>query len=152
MREDSVICLQECRVLKDSISQKEQSMPGEGWKLRLSPAVQTEHGGVSSGVGIGVRSCVGVGEAQGHHSHLLHSRCSIVWVNGCVKGGYYLATVYLPDGEGILGARGQQILHASRRPFIVSGDFNSLPSEVQQSNSASRMRGAVAGCNKPACR
>eukprot|EP00959_Pyramimonas_sp_CCMP1952_P110489 2311430-Pyramimonas_sp.AAC.1 len=65
-------------------------MSSEGWKLRLSGAYQTPQDGASAGVGIAVKHHVGVGGAVEHHRHLIHAPSSTVWVNGCVRGGFYL--------------------------------------------------------------
>eukprot|EP00959_Pyramimonas_sp_CCMP1952_P419682 8790729-Pyramimonas_sp.AAC.1 len=66
----------------------------------------------------------------------MNPRSSIVWVNGGVRGGLYVASMYQPDGEGVQGERGRQLinqmgefLYAAQKPFIWAADFNSLPSE-----------------------
>ena len=100
-RRSEVLCIQECKVLKPNVSQSEKSAADEGWKLRLGPAVKTDSGGVSAGVGVAVKSFIGVCEAEGAPPSVHHARSSIVWVNGCVRGGFYVCSLYFPDGEGV---------------------------------------------------
>jgi len=66
-------------------------------------------------------------------------RCSSVWVDGIVRGGVLLVSVYLWHEEG-LTTRNRAILYAAgdaiRRhggPWILVGDFNTTPNDVKHS-------------------
>eukprot|EP00959_Pyramimonas_sp_CCMP1952_P168252 3515842-Pyramimonas_sp.AAC.1 len=45
-----------------------------------------------------------------------------------------------------------EFLFGAQKPFVISGDVNSLPSEAQRLRSVQKMRGAAVSCNRPTCR
>eukprot|EP00959_Pyramimonas_sp_CCMP1952_P032040 672256-Pyramimonas_sp.AAC.1 len=66
----------------------------EGWKLAPSEPVRTEKGGLSSGVGIGVRAHIGMGSAP-KGPKLSRDRAIAKWVNCGVPGAALAASAHL---------------------------------------------------------
>eukprot|EP00974_Lingulodinium_polyedra_P051292 4933104-Lingulodinium_polyedra.AAC.1 len=86
------------------------------------------------------------------------SRLHIRHVSAVVKGGVLLASAYLKDGEG-MGATNWRILaglferlSGLGMPFIVAGDFNNLPKEVEDTGLLSSVKAFIVEPGRKTCR
>ena len=110
-----------------------------GWTLRGAEAHVGDVAGERSkcGVAVAVRAHIGVAKARGSPYDCSPSgspgRVAAIWVDGILRGGMMIISVYLWHTEG-LTSRNWSILHsaveAAKRfggPFIIAGDFNMAP-------------------------
>ena len=133
---------QEHRVIcEQQLARMEARAKAAGYKATLCPALPTSAGSTSAGVGIGGRSCIGMGNAEPRFGsvipHVLwpgHLVCA--HFDAVLKGGLLCFSPYLVHGLGLHGVN-LEILRAIGiaacnwgGPFLVGGDFNLEPGEL----------------------
>ena len=136
--------LQELRVLEEHCGATEREAAWAGWSLSVEPARRTEAGCASAGVGVAVRSCMGmaqprhIGEAVESFQEL-SSRVHVRWVSSVCRGGIYVISIYLFHSEG-LSTRNLDLLQAVaaiisrlKAPWVLAGDFNVEPQQLSDS-------------------
>ena len=124
------------------ISLKAKAKKG-GWKLSGAPGRPGEKGTGIVGAQIATPSHVGAGLAKFGKEDLSPEespgRLGAIWVEGVVRGGILMISVYLWEGEGLTD-RNRSILYAAgdaiKRhggPWLIGGDFNTIPGDVAES-------------------
>ena len=108
-----------------------------GWNMSGASAVSSH----SAGAAVSVRSAYANGQTQGAKEDMSPAespgRLATTWVDGVVKDGLLLISLYLWEGEG-LTPRNMRLLYAAGDvvtrhggPFLIGGDFQNTPQEVQ---------------------
>ena len=110
-----------------------------GWSLRGAEAHVGDVAGErpKCGVAVAVRAHIGVAKAKGCPVDASPStspgRVAAVWVDGILRGGMLIVSVYLWHSEG-LSKRNWAILYSAVEvakrfggPFMIAGDFNMAP-------------------------
>eukprot|EP00959_Pyramimonas_sp_CCMP1952_P322698 6752671-Pyramimonas_sp.AAC.1 len=97
-----VVFLQEVAVAPGAKAEAEQACRKEGWKVAFNASVVTDKGGLSSGVGIGVRAHIGMSDPPAGPV-LPKDRVIARGVNCAVRGGFLAVSVYLVTGRGLDG-------------------------------------------------
>ena len=133
------------------------------WRLHGARAVKCDSGKGSAGVCIAARSHIDIGQPL--HSPIDSSppgsagRVAVAFVNGILRGGVLLVSVYLWHSEG-LTTRNMEILHAAGEaiarfggPWVLAGDFNMTPSELARAHEwLGRTAGDIVAPATPTCR
>ena len=134
-------CLfQELRLRPSGCEQAERTAARGKWSLSIEPAVDTEAGSTSAGVGVAVRSHFGLAlPRQAVEDDAMRSRVQVRWMGAVCRGGLHLVSVYLWHTEG-LSQRNLDLLQCLagvlrqlRGPWIVGGDFNLTPDMLRTS-------------------
>ena len=155
----TAVCLQETRLkAKEAIGAAKRWSKKSGWQLVLEEAAQGQAGKTKAGVGIAVRSGVGVGpwpgQRAGDHTLVKH-RASGCYLRGILRGGLACGSVYLKDGEGMGAVNSEACKQLAARlagldcPWALGGDWNMTPAEVQ--TWASSVGGIVVAQDEPTC-
>ncbi len=108
-----VLMIQELKLRDgDPTLAAQRAAAGMGWQLSAESCDVTDLGYASAGVGIAVRSHMGMSlpPVPMLHPSLKH-RVHVRWVGSICKGGVFMATAYLWNGEG-LSERNLDILQA----------------------------------------
>ena len=95
-------------------------LKGAGWKTMGAPASSAH----STGTSISVRSAYGAGLTQGAREDNSPpespGRLATAWVDGIIRDGVLLLSVYLWDGEGLTD-RNRAILHRAGNVIVKHG-------------------------------
>ncbi len=114
-----------------------------GWKPGVVAAVDTQSGGSSAGVAVVVPSHIGWGSVQKgtwaiDAGRANDGRLAAAWVQVGVVGGILAVSIYLHTNEGMT-ARNRRLLQAALAsviafgaPWIIAGDFQTSPQELQE--------------------
>ena len=127
---------QEHHINSDRMADNQAAFKRRGWDFHGSPAVGSGRE-CSAGVGVGVRSFMnsGVPFGDGHDLSPMGSagRVSCTWLDGGLKGGVLLVSVYFWHSEG-LTPRNMELLFAAGLAikrwgggWVMGGDFNLDP-------------------------
>ena len=135
-----VICLQETKIARDNqIADAKRHARGLGWSTSHSAAKRTAAQGVSGGCAVAARKGIGICQhPDGHVAPDRQRRVNHAWVNGIIRGGAHVFSVYAKDGIGPVGENLQRLeeLAAAIRsisgPCIVAGDWNMTPHTLAQ--------------------
>ena len=128
-----------------------------GWRVSLSPAHATSITGTSGGTAVASRK--GLGHIPCHNAikEEYRHRIGAAWLGAVQKGGVHFVTVYLKDGEGI-SQTNQAILTelaaylgTIRGPWIVGGDWNVTPQQLQSASWDSIVKGSIKQPAGPTC-
>ena len=148
-----IVLLQEHRLLQGQDAQARS----RGWKSHLPPAWPTAAGRASAGVGI--MACGGIGLAP-HADAVPHEyspRIAAAWVGGVIRGGIHCVSVYLRDSEGLSEAnlailtQLAALLRSLSGPWVVGGDWNIQPQQLQESRWLDLVRGTIHATSQPTC-
>ena len=134
-----------------------------GWKTGAVPAVAGPKGGASAGTAIFVRKAIGFDRATkgwSGGSGVAEGRIAVAWSQAVTKAGILILSVYLWTNEG-LSAKNLRVLAAAAAiidshggPWLIGGDFNMTPEELQQGAGwewLGRVGGVVRGTGTPTC-
>eukprot|EP00973_Karenia_brevis_P087694 12162236-Karenia_brevis.AAC.1 len=125
--------------------------------VSIGAATVTPADGVSAGVGVAVRSHIGLAVPPLVVGNGLSSRFLIRWVGTLAKGGFHLGSVYLRCSEGCSAANLDilqelaSILKRVRGQWLVGGDFNMTPEMLQQSGWLALTGGVLHRPRSPTC-
>ena len=141
---------QELRLRPQACEQAERTAARSGWSLSVEAAVDTAAGSTSAGVGVAVRSHLGLAmPAAPLHFDELRSRVQVRWMGAVCRGGLHLVSVYLWCTEG-LSQRNLDLLQCLagvlsriRGPWLVAGDFNMTPDMLRASGWLTLVKGVV---------
>ncbi len=125
-----------------------------GWQLSVEKCQVTDCGYSSAGVGIAVRSHLGMSAPPiSLDDERLTHRAHVRWIGTICKGGVYVVTVYLWNGEH-LSERNLGILEAlaatlatCKTLWIVTADFQVPPAELLRSGWP-ELVGGGGGCTR----
>ena len=153
-----ILFVQETGVAPGARAEVEQAVRREGWKASFTEARRTERGGLSSGVGIVCRAHLGMGKPPAGPA-LPADRMVARWVNAIIPGGFLAVSVYLvattsgldPESKVLLAQLGQY-LTAVQTPYVISGDWNCAPQELERWGWPNRVSGFVASAGQTTCR
>ena len=142
--------LQELRLSARQSEQAERTAARSQWSLSIEPAADTAAGSTSAGVGVAVRSHLGLAmPRQPLEFENLKSRVQVRWMGAVCRGGLHLVSVYLWTSEG-LSQRNMDLLQCLagvlsrlRGPWLVGGDFNLTPDMLRASGWLSLVNGTV---------
>ena len=136
--------IQEAKVPRQAISTLEDACLRAGYATAINPCTgqgQT----ASAGTAVAAQWHWGLGSpAATDGPHLVTGRVSLMVWNGALVGGILAGTVYCQDGAGaagnwhILGPLGEA-LTAMGRPFVIGGDWNMEPNELDGSGWPARI-------------
>ena len=111
------------------------------WNLSIQPCRVTDRNGKSAGTAVGSRSHIGlsIGAAQLDDIQKLHTGRFQLRKAGCIcRGGVHLGSPYLHSGIGIQAKSNLDLLHlmaaalsAVSGPWILGGDWNCTPAELE---------------------
>ena len=128
-----------------------------GWRASLSPAHATSLTGTSGGTAIASRKGLGHIPCHKQFKDGFNQRLGAAWIGAVQKGGVHFVTVYLKDGEGI-GETNQAILTelaaylgTIRGPWIVAGDWNVTPQQLQAASWDKIVKGAIKHPKEATC-
>ena len=140
-----------------------------GWKVSGVPATKCSENN-RAGVCIAVRSTFGTGssakqsDAQPGDSTAVHdcglqNRLSCAWIDGVLRGGVMVLSLYLWHSEG-LSRRNLELLWAAGEviaehggPWILGGDFNMTPGDLAAAKEwLNRIGGDIRAPDVPTCR
>ena len=113
-----------------------------GWNLVGAMAEPSKGSQGKAGAAIATRTAFHTGFTKGAAEDMFSEespgRVATVWVDGIVRGGILIISIYLYDGEG-LTTRNRAILFAAgeiiRRhggPWVIGGDFNCVPQDIHE--------------------
>eukprot|EP00972_Heterocapsa_arctica_P075083 11079369-Heterocapsa_arctica.AAC.1 len=134
-----------------------------GWKLQGAQAVRCDSGRGSAGTCVAASANVGLSQAAGCPFDCSpegsEGRLSAAWLEGVLRGGVMVMSVYLWHTEG-LTERNIGILNAAGEaaarfggPWLLAGDFNMTPSELQQAQGwLERIGGVIVAPQLTTCR
>ena len=133
------------------------------WHLLGAVADEAKRAEGKAGVGVLARTPTCIGRAGKLQVDLSppesKGRISAVWLDGLVRGGILIVSVYLYDSEGLsnrnvdLLERAGAAITQHGGPWIIGGDFNMTPAELSGvDNIIRRMRGVIVAPNCPTCR
>ena len=92
-------------------------------------------------------------------THGAEKRVAVAWVDGVLRGGLMVISVYLWHSEG-LSDRNMSVLHAAGDaiakfggPWLMGGDFNMTPAELQRAHAwLKQIGGQIRAPELPTCR
>jgi hypothetical protein len=153
IRTADALLMQEIRLAGDSARRSETCVPRAGWTFAINDAQVTQgevRQGFSGGTAIGTRRHQGLSTLHGWKSFVLtEARVSIARWQAFIRGGITLASVYLVTGEGpsesnvgILDELGRTLVTLGR-PFVIGGDFQMTPGELQGTGWVQRLGAAL---------
>ena len=150
------VLLQELHVQGDAARRAEGWYSRSGWQVVINDATITSsegprsREGTSGGTGLAVRRWQGLGLCHGMESaSLCKARVSLGHWSAFLPGGILIASVYLvtgePTGQASLAILEQLGLKLAQwnRPFIVGGDFQMQPREMEATGWPQRLAAAV---------
>ena len=144
----SVILLAEHHVLPDKIDETSSTLWDLGWKSILTPAEAGEGAGSRGGTGVLVRKDLELWEAPGGEVGSPRVTAARIAAGG-FGDGFIVYSIYLYCSEG-MSDRNKEILvlilrHAARHklPWLIGGDWNMLPEDVESSEWAEGLGGSV---------
>eukprot|EP00969_Alexandrium_andersonii_P348178 15395888-Alexandrium_andersonii.AAC.1 len=154
-----VVLLQELRVRGDALLAAQREAARSGWSLAAEPARATEAGSTSAGVGVAVRSHLGLCQPEGLAGHdACQGRVIVSHLGAVCSGGIFLVSAYFWCNEGtsqrnlaILQAVAQMVrqLHG---PWVMAGDFNFSPSVLEGTGWLALVRGAIVATGQATCK
>ena len=142
--------LQELRLRANECHQAERTASQAKWSLSVEPAADTVAGSTSAGVGVAVRSHLGMAPPrQPMRFEQLRSRVQVRWMSSICRGGLHLISVYLWTAEG-LSVRNLDLLQCVagvlanlRGPWLLAGDFTVPPKALHDSGWLDLVKGVV---------
>ena len=158
----AMLC-QEHHVVGDAWADLQHRCCKGGWQMQGARGVRSSGGRDTVGVGIAVRSGIGLGRAAdlGFDCSPRESpgRLAVGWVDGVLRGGVMMISIYLWHSEG-LSERNVALLHAAGEaiasfggPWMMGGDWNMEPEELMRAQGwLARVGGTIRAPEAPTCR
>ncbi|CAK0833333.1 unnamed protein product, partial [Prorocentrum cordatum] len=153
------VLLQELRVCGGPLLAAQRRAARAKWSLAAEPAVPTEAGSLSAGVGVAARSHVGLSRAAGLVSRdACHPRVVVTHAGAFCAGGIYLVSAYFWCNEGasqrdleLLQCIAQRVrqLHG---PWILAADFNFPPAVLESTGWLRLAGGAIVSTGLATCK
>ncbi len=147
------IVVQECRVREKQCADKEDTARGTGWSLALEPCVITDADATSAGVAVGTRSQIGSAVPRSkleQCNEVLRGRFRLRHVGAMCRGGFHLGSIYMHDSIGVMAKSNLDLLQEAaaelllvRGGWIVGGDWNCTPDELEASGWLDLVGGAI---------
>ena len=146
--------------LSNNLANEEAWSRKAGWKMKLSPARCTGEGGTEGGVGIATLPHFGLSSIHQHDKWLAghRHRAAAMHFGGVLKGGIMVLSTYLqhsvgmsPENWSTLLAIGETV-RAMDRPFVIGGDFNMSPEELERSGWVQAIGGTIVRSGQWTCR
>ena len=154
-----VVLGQESKVCSgDSKVAAERAAATSGWGAVLSPARDTDAGGISSGVMCAAKSFIGMAcNTCSDIPDLFMFRICCAHVGAICKGGVHFVSLYFWNSEGLskrnldLMHYAAQVISSLQGPWIVSADFNMSPSVLRSSGWLNLVKGKLFEPEGPTC-
>ena len=151
----SLVLVQEHHLRADELDREAAWARSVGWSAGLGAALPTVRGGTCGGVGALTPSFRGLGSAPGWQDlDEVQGRVScFLWNGGGVPGGLVVASVYLECGVGMNETNWAIIHHLAvelqtmGRPFLIGGDFQMTPAELEAEGVLNVLRGVEVICS-----
>ena len=153
------VFLQELRIDGHPLLAAQRKAARSKWSLAIAPAKRTEADSLSAGVGIAVRSHIGMAPAANLvRFECCNSRVIITHIGAICTGGMFLVSAYFWCNEGasqrnllILQCIAQHVrqLHG---PWILAADFNFPPSVLRSTGWLRLVGGAIVSTGQPTCK
>ena len=112
-----------------------------GWNLVGAMAAPTKGSQGRAGAAIATRTAFHTGLTKDSREDIstdeAPGRCASIWVDGIVRGGVLIISIYLFDSEGLtqrnraILSRAGEIIRKHGGPWIIGGDFNCTPQDLQ---------------------
>ena len=153
---DAVV-VQELRTVGPKTLAVQRNARAAGWALSSGDAATTEAGGVSAGVGVAVRSCIGLVVPPVQLDSGIATRFHLRWAGMLAKGGLHVGSLYLRDGEGASQAnldllqRVAGVLKRVRGQWVLGGDFNMTPQCLDETGWLGLVGGVIHKPRVPTC-
>ena len=136
----AALVIQEHHVGKEHFSSLQLGARSSQWHLQGAPAVQLSSGKYSAGVCVAARRHINLGMPPGWDHDISTAaspgRLCAAWLEGVIKGGLLIISIYLWDGEG-MSDRNKEILEQAGLhikmyggPWLIAGDFNMTPEQL----------------------
>ena len=128
--------------------------------FHFEPAIRTDKGGLSSGVAIGTRAYIGHSPpATLGTSTIVPGRVLARHIHGLLPGGILCISVYFHLARGSQGAiqhtrclqRLGAFLARFNRPFVVGGDWNCEPADIEATGTPARLQATIVHTSGPTC-
>ena len=154
--ESDIVCIQEHRLPAKAVDPFRHKLTALGWSSAVFPALPTAAGSTSGGVAICWRQHL---DAAGPPAELLPGRAMLQTFKSATAGLVDIVALYgkvddpplaTDTVNGKLLMKVQAALVAGGHNFIVAGDFNHAPQEVQEFWRAAGV-GTVAAPSQPTC-
>ena len=151
-------CGQELRDIGPATRATERAAKKAKWSLAVGQADPTTAGSTSAGVAVGARANLGFSEAQATRPlPQFASRIKVGWAGSYCRGGIHLLSVYLHHSEG-RSKRNMDLLQEAARliaslegPWVMAGDLNMLPAELQASGFLNLVKGELKTSGAATC-
>ena len=143
------VTFQELRTVGDRSLAIQRAAKRSKWALSCGNATVTEAEGISSGVGVAVRSHIGLAHPPVAVPGTLEARFHLRWVGALVHGGFHLGSVYPRHSEGCSRLNLnflQEVGGVLRRvcgQWIIGGDWNMAPETLQASGWLELVKGVI---------
>ena len=159
MRCGCACLVQETHTAGEATLAAERTAGRAKWQFAINDAVYTDNGSTSAGVGVAVRTHIGLGEdADAQAPAEWHSRIAIRWMGGYSKGGIHLISTYLWHSEGLsprnldLLEVAAKIIRGLRGPWLMGGDFNVAPQILRTCGWLELVGAEIRGTGQSTCK
>ena len=154
-----VVLLQELRVRGDSLLAAQRRAARAKWSLAAEPAAPTDAGSLSAGVGIAVRSHVGLCPVAGLASlDPCRSRVAVTHMGAICSGGIFLVSAYFWCNEGASQRNLEllqciaQLVRQLHGPWIMAADFNFPPKVLESTGWLRLVGGSIVSTGLATCK
>ncbi len=153
-----ILLVQEARRRGAKRKAAERQARQKKWAMALTDANLTSSGRCSGGVGVGVRSYIGIAGGTTHRGcGSWSARYTRRWI-GCVcRGGLHVASIWPIPSVGLSEENLQLLqevaedLGSLTGPWVVGGDWNLTPQQLAASGWLGLVGGVVCAPAKPTC-
>ena len=156
-----VVCIQETKVHgKDAIAAAEAAAWCKGWRACLAPAELTAAGRPTGGIAVACRATVGmitVTTLETSATTTFCNRLAASWLQGVVRGGLFILSIWLRDSEGLspenldILQHAVEVLASLRGPWVIGGDWNMNPQVLAASGWLALVDGVIHAPEQPTC-
>ncbi len=150
--------VQETKVRGEAIVDAQGAAARMGWQMSFAACDATEAGYPSAGVAVGARAHLGMAVPPiPVIDPIIKSRVHIRWVGNVCKGGLYLVSLYLHNGEGLTQRKLDLlqavavILASIKALWMVAADFQNSPEDLARSGWPALVGGVLIAPSEPIC-
>ena len=147
---------QELRTFGNSTISTEKAARNFKWVLSANDATMSDAGSTSAGVGVAIRSNLGMSRPPFDCDCGIDARFMLRWAGTLIRGGFFLGSIYLRTTEG-LSAANLDILHKAagvlarvKGQWVVGGDWNT-PEVLVKSGWLNLVKGTIRRPNQATC-
>ena len=143
---------------EDKIKDERRKARNIGWSAAMNSAKRTEAEGASGGCAICARKGIGIDtESTIEVNKEVAHRITHAWVNGVMKGGVHVFSVYTKDTIGPTGENLevleelQAAIKSISGPWIIAADWNMSPEALAATSWLRMVEGRIISTNLDTC-